>query len=154
MAPQNKAFYPQPMPLLPDRALPSYEPRVVQPVVSQQSVQEIRVVETPHTIKEPRVVFPTLAIANPVHTAPLVPLTIVALTSTPYPPPPDLPPLPNTDKLNHLLCVLVSAPTIPTAPPTRRSKRPHNKRTSDYAYYSVVAAPITPILMPSRHSSW
>ena len=82
-------------------------------------------------------------------TAPLVPLTIVALTSTPYPPPQGLPPLPNTDKLNHLLGVLVSASTIPTAPPTRRSERPQNKRTSDiYVYSSVVAAPTTPILMP------
>ena len=48
---------------------PPMEPRVVQPVISQPSVQEIRVVETPHSIKEPRVVIPTLAITNPVHTA-------------------------------------------------------------------------------------
>jgi hypothetical protein len=45
---------------------PPMEPRVVQqPVINQPSVQEIRVVETPHAVKEPRVVFPTLAIANP-----------------------------------------------------------------------------------------
>jgi hypothetical protein len=119
------------------------EPRVVQPVVPHSSVQELRVVEPTHAVQEPRVVFPTLATANPVHTAPLAPLTIVALTSPPYP-------LPNTDKPNHLLGVPISTPTVPAAPATRRSERPHNKRSTSaiYAYFSVAAAPIPSIPAP------
>jgi hypothetical protein len=62
---------------------PRLEPRVVHPVVPRPSVQELRVVKPLHAVQEPTVVFPTLATANPVHTAPLAPLTIVALTSPP-----------------------------------------------------------------------
>ena len=39
-------------------------------------------------------------------------------------------------------------PCFSTSCRDRRSERPHNKRTSDYAYSSVVAAPTTPVLMP------
>ena len=64
----------------------------------------------------------TLAIANPILTAPSAPLPIVALTSPQYPPPPGLPPLPDTDQPNYLLGMPLSAPTIPVvALPTRQS---------------------------------
>ena len=124
---------------------------MVRPVIPHPSVQELMVVvvEPTHAIQEPRVVFPTLATANPVHTAPLAPLTIVAVTAPPYPLPPGLPPLPNTDKPNHLLGVPISTPTIPAAPVTRRSERSHNKRTSAiYAYSYVAAASIPSIPAP------
>ncbi len=152
-SPTNAATSP---PLVP---APRTEPRVVQPTVPNPSLQEIRMAETPtpsqeskvimpyQTVPESRVVLPTMAIANPVHTTPLAPLSIVALTSLPYPRPPGLPSLPNTDQPNHLLNMPVSAPTvpIPTAPLPRRSDRPHNKRTSTiYAYSSVIDAPSTP----------
>jgi hypothetical protein len=46
--------------------------------------------------------------ANPTHTAPADPLSIVvALILSPYPPPPGLPPLPVTDHPNALLDVLL-----------------------------------------------
>jgi hypothetical protein len=122
-----------------------------QPAVPNPSVQELTVAETTTPLQEsrvamppePRVVLPTLAIANPVHTAPLAPLSIVTLTSLPYPPPPGIPPLPNTDQPNHLLDMPVSAPIVPTAPLPRRSDRPHNKRTSaKIIHYGCKAAPL------------
>ncbi len=79
------------------------------PPIFKENVQEQRVVPPSDTVKEQRVVppidqavqeirvvLPTLASANPAHTAPVAPIPIVALTSPPYSPPPGLPPLPNT----------------------------------------------------------
>ena len=94
-------------------------------------------------------VIPTLAIANPILTAPSAPLPIVALTSTLYPPPPGLPLLPDTDQHNHLLGMPVSAPMIlVVALPMRQSTRPHAKRTSNIYVFSAVSASALAIPTP------
>ena len=91
--------------------------------------------------------IPTLAIANPILTAPSAPLPIVALTSPQYPPLPGLPQLPDTDQPNHLLGMPLSAHTIPlVALPTRQSTRPHVKRTSDIKNLSAVSTPAPPAI--------
>ncbi len=123
---------------------PVCEPRVATP----EFVQETRV-ETSQFLQEPRMVLPTLAIANPIVIAPSALLPIVALTSPQYPPPPGLLPLPNTDQPNHLLGMPLSKPTIPVvAVPKRQSPRPHRKRTSDIYVYSAVIAPAPAIPAP------
>jgi hypothetical protein len=78
--------------------------------------------------------------ANPTHTAPADPLSIVAHIPSLYPPPPGLPPLPVTDHPNALLDVPLSAPTVPVAP-TRRSPRVHVVRTPSSFGYSAVTVP-------------
>ena len=103
---------------------PVQEQRVPR-IPAAQPVQEQRGVVSPSdNVQEQRVVFPTLAAANPVLTVPLPPTPIVALLPCPYPPPPGLPPLPPTNNPNHLMGIPSTSPTIPVAP-TRRSSRPH-----------------------------
>ncbi len=111
------------------------EQRVVlpAPLVEEQRVGLHEIVQ------EQRVVLPTLAAANPVPTAPLAPLPIVALLTHPYPPLPGLPPLPLTDNPNHLMGVPSISPTVQVAP-TRRSSRP----TSHYSHLVQFFPPIFP----------
>eukprot|EP01036_Dinobryon_divergens_P033664 gene33664-biopygen26658 len=114
-----------------------------------EPVQEKRVVVPPlDNVPEQRVVFPTLAAANPVLTVPLAPTPIVALLPGPYPPTPGLPPLPPTDNPNHLMGKPSTSPTIPVAP-TRRSSRPHTThltRVPSSFGYSVHTVPEEPYL--------
>ena len=97
-----------------------------------------------HSVEELRVVLPTLALANPVNTAPTVPLPSDPLLPQTYPPPPGLPLLPDTDQPNSLLQdTAVSVPTVPVAP-TRRSPRPHIPRI--IPSYSAVTVPALPYI--------
>ena len=111
--------------VLPTAAEPEHDQRVVTPDI---------------IVQEQRVVLPTLAAANPVLTAPLAPIPIIALLPCPYPPPPGLPPLPVTDNPNHLMGVPSTPSTIPVAP-TRRTSRPHTIRVPSSFGYSVNTVP-------------
>ena len=90
------------------------EPRVVQPAVHNPSVQETRVVETPQVVQEPRVVFSSLAIVTPVHTAPLATCSMIMPQSTLHLHVPSLP-HPSTS-------ILIMVPRSSTVPPRMAPK--------------------------------
>ena len=120
-------------------ALPPASPAALVPAIGTEP--RVPLMDSTAPVQEPRVVLPTLATVNPVHTAPADPLPIVALHPCPYPPPPGLPPLPATDHPNALLGVPASIPTVPIAPATRRSPRAHVVRAPSTFGYSAVTVP-------------
>ena len=98
-------------------------------------------------------VFPVLALPNPVHTVPAAPQPILPPLPTIYPPPPGLALLPDTDRPNSLMGPSISPPTVPAAP-TRRSPCEHVVRVPSSFGYSALRIPDEPysMLINSDHA--
>ena len=135
-----------PVPVQEQRVAVPPEPVQDQRVAVQpESVPEQRVVST-DTVQEHRVVLPSLAVSNPIHTTPMAPLPNAdVLFPRTYPPPPGLSAHPDTDQPNSLLGDPVTPPTVPTAP-ARRNLRPHVIRVPSIYGYSAVTVPAEPYL--------
>ena len=123
------------------------------PPASEIGTEKRVVLPEENIVQEARVVLPTLASPNPVHTIPAAPQPILPPLPTIYPPSPGLAPLPDTNHPNSVMRPSISPPTVPAAP-TRHSPREHVVRVPSSFGYSALTIPDEPYsqLINSDHA--